>query len=77
MLVALYSPKGTYDNTFLANYAYINLVDELTRVPGIAQRAGVRRGAVCDAGLGEAGPAGETEGHGSADRPGAARRRTT
>ncbi|HVW86315.1 MAG TPA: multidrug efflux RND transporter permease subunit [Bryobacteraceae bacterium] len=37
MLVALYSPKGTYDNTFLANYAYINLVDELTRVPGIAR----------------------------------------
>ena len=37
MLVALYSPKGTFDNTFVANYAYINLVDELTRVPGIAQ----------------------------------------
>src|SRR5579884_2172367 len=37
MLVALYSPHGTYDNVFLANYAYINLVDELTRVPGIAQ----------------------------------------
>jgi HAE1 family hydrophobic/amphiphilic exporter-1 len=37
LLVALYSPKGTYDNTFLANYAYINLVDELTRVPGVAQ----------------------------------------
>ncbi len=37
MLVSLYSPKGTYDNTFLANYAYINLVDELTRVPGIAR----------------------------------------
>src|SRR5438270_7450003 len=37
MLVALYSPKGTYDNTFLANYAYINLVDELTRVPGVSQ----------------------------------------
>jgi hydrophobic/amphiphilic exporter-1 (mainly G- bacteria), HAE1 family len=37
MLVALYSPHGTYDNTFLANYAYINLVDELTRVPGIAR----------------------------------------
>jgi HAE1 family hydrophobic/amphiphilic exporter-1 len=36
LLVALYSPKGTYDNTFLANYAYINLNDELTRVPGIA-----------------------------------------
>src|SRR5579885_2482525 len=37
MLLALYSPKGSYDNTFLANYAYINLVDELTRVPGIAR----------------------------------------
>ena len=37
MLVALYSPKGTYDNVFLANYAYINLVDELTRVAGVSQ----------------------------------------
>src|SRR5579872_5117338 len=37
MLVALYSPNGTYDSIFLANYAYINLVDELTRVPGIAR----------------------------------------
>jgi hydrophobic/amphiphilic exporter-1 (mainly G- bacteria), HAE1 family len=37
MLVDLYSPKGTYDNIFLANFAYINLVDELTRVPGIAR----------------------------------------
>jgi HAE1 family hydrophobic/amphiphilic exporter-1 len=36
MLVNLYSPKGTYDNIFLANYAYINLNDQLTRVPGIA-----------------------------------------
>src|SRR6266536_1211444 len=35
MLIALYSPKGSYDNIFLANYAYINLVDQLTRVPGI------------------------------------------
>jgi hydrophobic/amphiphilic exporter-1 (mainly G- bacteria), HAE1 family len=37
MLVALNSPKNSYDNTFLANYANINLVDELTRVPGIAR----------------------------------------
>jgi HAE1 family hydrophobic/amphiphilic exporter-1 len=37
LLVALYSPKGSFDNTFLANYAYINLIDELTRVPGIAR----------------------------------------
>jgi HAE1 family hydrophobic/amphiphilic exporter-1 len=36
MLVDLYSPNGTYDNVFLANYAYINLNDQLTRVPGIA-----------------------------------------
>ncbi len=36
MLVNLYSPKGTYDNVFLANYSYINLNDQLTRVPGIA-----------------------------------------
>ncbi|HEX6544981.1 MAG TPA: efflux RND transporter permease subunit, partial [Bryobacteraceae bacterium] len=37
MLIALYSPHGTYDSVFLANYGYINLVDQLTRVPGIAQ----------------------------------------
>ena len=36
MLVNLVSPKGTYDSVFLANYAYINLNDQLTRVPGIA-----------------------------------------
>src|SRR6195952_56273 len=36
LLMALYSPNGTHDSTFLANYAYINLNDQLTRVPGIA-----------------------------------------
>ncbi len=36
MLIALYSPKGSYDSTFLANYSYINLVDELTRVKGVS-----------------------------------------
>jgi HAE1 family hydrophobic/amphiphilic exporter-1 len=36
MLVSLVSPNGTYDATFLANYAYINLNDQITRVPGIA-----------------------------------------
>jgi HAE1 family hydrophobic/amphiphilic exporter-1 len=35
MLVALYSPHNTYDAKFLANYAYINLNDQFTRVPGI------------------------------------------
>ena len=57
------SPKGTYDNIFLANYAYINLNDQLTRVPGIAQRDGLRRRAVRHALLGETGPAGETRGY--------------
>ena len=36
MLVALYSPKGTHDATFLANYAYINLVDQITQLKGIS-----------------------------------------
>ena len=36
MLVALYSPHGTYDAQFLANYAYINLNDPITRVKGVA-----------------------------------------
>src|SRR3979411_3184714 len=35
MLVGLYSPHGTYDAKFLANYAYINITDPLTRAPGI------------------------------------------
>src|SRR6184192_2307744 len=35
MLVALYSPHGTYDAKFLANYAYINITDPITRAPGI------------------------------------------
>jgi HAE1 family hydrophobic/amphiphilic exporter-1 len=36
MLIGLYSPKGTYDDTFMANYANINVVDKLLRSPGIA-----------------------------------------
>jgi HAE1 family hydrophobic/amphiphilic exporter-1 len=36
MVIDLFSPNGTYDATFLANYAYINLNDQLTRVPGIS-----------------------------------------
>ena len=37
MLVAVYSPNGTYNAQFLANYAYINLDDPITRVPGVAE----------------------------------------
>src|SRR5271169_780979 len=35
MWVALYSPHGTYDAKFLANYAYINITDPILRSPGI------------------------------------------
>src|SRR5258708_146983 len=35
MLVSLYSPHGTYDAQFLANYAYINLHDPISRASGI------------------------------------------
>jgi HAE1 family hydrophobic/amphiphilic exporter-1 len=34
-LIAIYSPHGTYDSKFLANYAYINLTDPILRSPGI------------------------------------------
>src|ERR1700688_1781874 len=37
LLIALYSPKGTYDNLFLGNYALINVDDPLYRVPGVGQ----------------------------------------
>src|SRR6201997_4540898 len=35
MLIALYSPHGTYDDKFLANYAYINITDPILRSYGI------------------------------------------
>jgi hydrophobe/amphiphile efflux-1 (HAE1) family protein len=35
MLVALYSPNGTYDTKFLTNYAYINLNDPIGRLYGV------------------------------------------
>ena len=35
MLISLFSPSGVYDSKFLANYAYINLYDQLSRVQGI------------------------------------------
>jgi HAE1 family hydrophobic/amphiphilic exporter-1 len=36
IMFALYSPNGTYDNVFLANYSYININDQMTRIKGIA-----------------------------------------
>jgi HAE1 family hydrophobic/amphiphilic exporter-1 len=37
LLIALYSPRGTYNNLFLGNYALINVDDPLYRVPGVGQ----------------------------------------
>ena len=37
MLIALYSPHGTHDATYLANYAYINLNDPMARSYGVGQ----------------------------------------
>ena len=37
MFISIFSPKGTRDAQFMANYAYINMVDELSRVRGISQ----------------------------------------
>ena len=34
LVVALNSPKGTYDSLYLSNYATQNVLDELKRVPG-------------------------------------------
>ncbi len=35
MLVSIFSPNATYDAKFLSNYAYINVVDQVTRVQGV------------------------------------------
>ena len=36
-LFSVYSPNGAYDALFLTNYAYININDAMTRVPGVGQ----------------------------------------
>ena len=37
MLISVYSPQGTHDDTYLANYAYINLNDPVGRLYGVGQ----------------------------------------
>ena len=37
MLIAIYSPHGSRDSTYLANYAYINLNDPIGRSYGVGQ----------------------------------------
>lgn len=34
-MVSLYSPNGTYDSTFLKNYADIYILDDLKRISGV------------------------------------------
>jgi len=36
MVVALNSPDGSHDTLFLSNYATLNVLDELKRIPGVA-----------------------------------------
>ena len=37
LVLTLNSPKGSYDNNFLSNYASINVIDSLARIPGVGQ----------------------------------------
>lgn len=36
MIVAIDSPDGSYDDIFISNYANINVVDEILRLPGVS-----------------------------------------
>jgi HAE1 family hydrophobic/amphiphilic exporter-1 len=37
LIISMTSPKNTYDALFLANYANINIIDALYRVPGVGE----------------------------------------
>ena len=37
LVISVKSPKGTYDNNFLSNYATININDAIARIPGVGQ----------------------------------------
>src|SRR3954464_11924003 len=37
LVISIKSPKGTYDNAFLANYTTININDSLARIQGVGQ----------------------------------------
>ncbi len=36
-VIEVYSPKGSYDSLYLSNYATINILDTLSRIPGVGQ----------------------------------------
>ena len=69
-LFSLYSPNGTYDAEFLANYAYINVSDPMGRVNGIGQVSVFGAGEVRDAAVGAARRARPARHHGPGDRLG-------
>ena len=68
MWVALYSPHGTYDAKFLANYAYINIVDPILRSSGIGNVQVFGAGQYAMRLWVKAGYVGETWYYGSRDR---------
>jgi HAE1 family hydrophobic/amphiphilic exporter-1 len=37
LIVSVKSPKGSYDNNFLSNYATLNIIDLISRIPGVGQ----------------------------------------
>ena len=37
LIISVKSPKGSYDNNFLSNYATININDAIARIPGVGQ----------------------------------------
>ena len=50
-IVTLDSPTGQYDSLFISNYATINLVDELERLPGVGSVKVFGAGDICHAHL--------------------------
>ena len=75
-IFVLYSPKGTYDPLFLSNYAYVNINDPMTRVPGIGQVQIFGAGQYAMRVLGQSRHAGEARHHGQRDRRARCRPRT-
>ena len=63
MLISLYSPSGIYDSKFLANYAYINLYDQLSRVYGIGSVQVFGAGRYAHAVVGKTRPTGKARDH--------------
>src|SRR5580765_8372648 len=37
LVISIKSPRGTYDNNFLSNYATLNVNDAIARIPGVGQ----------------------------------------